>query len=71
MDIYALQLMEYLLLIQQIAYLLTIEYAFKIMGNFATSQEIKPGVTSIMILNFALQSMEFFAINSYLDGILL
>jgi len=71
MDIYALQLMEYLLLIQHIAYLLTIEYAFKIMGNFAILQEIKPGVTSIMILNFALQSMEFFAINSYLDGILL
>ena len=70
-DIYALRQMEFLLLIQRTAYLMTIKHAFKIKVNFATSRALKHGVISKTKRNFVLQSMESLAINSYLVGILL
>jgi len=70
-DIYALRQMEFLLLIQRTAYLMTIKHAFKIKVNFATSRALKHGVISKTKRNFVLQLMESLAINSYLVGILL
>ena len=48
---------------------MTIQHAFKIKDNFATSLEINHGVISIIKHNSALQLMAFLAINSYPDGI--